>query len=441
MDRASAAPPEPTEIDAGQARAGDVWENWAGFKLWHVLLVVSLLAGVAAVLLDPDVAWRRRATFLVLAALLGLWYWYWMRQGRVWRAPRWAILGYYLGFVAGFAGLVLLHPAGYWLTFALYWQLYAFWRLGWAILGSVAISTVLWGLGSWWSEQPLRPTVEGVSIIVASTAVGGLLAAYIHAIIRQSADRKRLIDELEATRHELAVAERRSGALAERQRLAGEIHDTLAQGFASIVMNLEAAEATLDGRSGPTRGHLDRARRTARESLGEARRVVWALQPEALTGATLPEALGRLTRRWGEETRGTALLSITGERRPLPPEVQVTLLRVAQEATANARKHAAAGRVVVTLSYLDEAVTLDVQDDGRGFSPSAAFDAERRADAGGGGYGLTVMRARVEAAGGTLAVETEPGAGTTVAVELPAPSAASSESSSHEIRSEAETGV
>jgi signal transduction histidine kinase len=163
---------------------------------------------------------------------------------------------------------------------------------------------------------------------------------------------------------------RQTGVLRERQRMAHEIHDTLAQGFTSIVMNLEAAEGDVPPSSIRAQHHLDQARLTARESLTEARRLVWALRPEALENVSLSEALGRLVERWSEESSISAGVSTMGTPCPLPSEVEAALFRVAQESLNNARKHAdGASRVALTLSYMGETVALDVRDDGAGFDP------------------------------------------------------------------------
>jgi signal transduction histidine kinase len=212
-------------------------------------------------------------------------------------------------------------------------------------------------------------------------------------------------------------AGRQTGALRERQRMAQEIHDTLAQGFTSIVMNLEAAEGVLPPDSMRAQHHLDQARHTARESLTEARRLVWALRPEALKSATLPEALGRLTERWSKESGVIADVTVTGTPRRLSPEIETTLFRMAQEALANVRKHARASRVALTLSYMGGCVALDARDDGIGFDPCQVSTEAR--DRTSGGFGLKGMRERVEQAGGSLSVESAPGEGSTLAVELP----------------------
>src|SRR5262249_45950994 len=135
---------------------------------------------------------------------------------------------------------------------------------------------------------------------------------FIEAILRESHERKRLIDKLEATRNELAIAERQAGVLGERQRLGREIHDTLAQDFPIIVLHLEAAESSLPPEFTTVHHHLDQARQTARDSLAEARRLVWALRPESLAKASLSEALARVTERWSEESGLPARSTVTG---------------------------------------------------------------------------------------------------------------------------------
>ncbi len=218
---------------------------------------------------------------------------------------------------------------------------------------------------------------------------------------------------------EARKAGRQAGVLRERQRMAHEIHDTLAQGFTSIVMNLEAAEGVIPSNLDRAQHHLDQARLTARESLTEARRLVWALRPEPLEDASLPEALGRLAERWSTESGIYAGVSTTGTPCPLPSEVEAMLFRVAQEALNNARKHArGASRVALTLSYMGETATLDVRDDGAGFDP--ARESGKTRDRESGGFGLKGMRERVEGVGGVLSVESAPGEGSTLTVELPA---------------------
>ncbi len=212
-------------------------------------------------------------------------------------------------------------------------------------------------------------------------------------------------------------AGREAGVLGERQRLAHEIHDTLAQGFNSIVMNLQTAERRLPPGSESARHTLDVARNTARESLAEARRLVWALRPEALDRHSLPEAIEMLAGRWSEESGITAGATVTGSPRQLPPEVEAALLRTAQEALSNVRKHARARRVMLTVSYMEDVVALDARDDGVGFDSGEKMSEVR--DHSSGGFGLRAMRERIEQLGGTVQIESAPGEGTSLVIELP----------------------
>ena len=199
--------------------------------------------------------------------------------------------------------------------------------------------------------------------------------------------------------------------------MAREIHDTLAQGFTSIVMHLEAAEQALPSEAEIAHQHLDQARRTARDSLEEARRMIWATRPELLEQASLPDALTHIVARWKEESNISATAAITGTPHPLPADLEVTLLRAAQEALANARKHARAGQVTVTLSYMNDLVALDVHDNGTGFDTrSGKLQSHTGVE---GGFGLQAMRERVRQLGGSFLIESAPGEGTTLVVELP----------------------
>jgi signal transduction histidine kinase len=235
-------------------------------------------------------------------------------------------------------------------------------------------------------------------------------------VIRESTERKRLIEQLEQTQQSLSIAERQAGILEERQRLAQEIHDTLAQGFTSIMMQLEAADLALPEEQSEVRTRLLQARETAKLSLAEARRLVQALRPELLEGASLPEAMARVGDRWRQETGIGIDFSVTGNPCSLHPEVEVSLLRAMQEGLANVQKHAQAHQVTVTLSYMDDQVALDIHDDGIGFDPELlSFSTDQSQ----GGFGLQTMRERVTQIGGQMIVESNPGEGTTLAFQIP----------------------
>jgi signal transduction histidine kinase len=241
--------------------------------------------------------------------------------------------------------------------------------------------------------------------------------------------------------HEQLVTQaREAGILDERQRMAREIHDTLAQGLAGIITQLQAADqASAD--PAERRRHFEAATRLARDSLTEARRSVHALRPEPLERARLAGALRGVAEHWSALNAVPVQVVVTGTERDLPPDTELALLRTAQEALANVAKHAEATRVGLTLSYMDEEVVLDVRDDGRGFDPARrarepayagaaapvpAASVPAASDQAGpphGGFGLLAMRQRIEDVAGTLEIESEPGAGTAISASVPIRSA------------------
>jgi signal transduction histidine kinase len=218
------------------------------------------------------------------------------------------------------------------------------------------------------------------------------------------------IEERSRLQTSLASAERKAGVLEERQRLAREIHDTLAQGFASIIVHFERAEQIDSLPSSPAKPHLDLARSVAREGLEDARRMLAALRPEILEQRALPEALGRVCEDWSRWTGIKANLSITGTPEPMHPDIELTILRAVQEGLTNVSRHAQARTAAVTLSYMEDVIVLDVQDDGRGFVPSSVAA---------NGFGLVGMRERTASLQGSFSIESVPGEGTTISLSLP----------------------
>ena len=293
--------------------------------------------------------------------------------------------------LALFATAVTLVPTANWLLFGVIPLVFQMVPLRAATIGVLAANLVLPV-----SNLILRPGTLGMDLVIAViSAAGGIwLGYFITRVVEQSHERQRLIDELEATRAEVARLSRE----AERARLSAEIHDTLAQGFTSIIALLQAAEPD-----------IDLAVRTARENLAEARSLVAALSPAPLASSSLLSAVRRQTDRFHEESGVTAGFRVTGDERVLPTAVEVVLLRAAQEALTNVRRHASANETAVLLAYTPSSVRLVVRDDGCGFVPGAAD-----------GYGLSGMRARAEQVDGTVTVHSDPDTGTTIEVEVPA---------------------
>jgi signal transduction histidine kinase len=355
-----------------------------------------------------------------------------------WMDRRWLTGVYVTGLIAFIAVLTIRSP--WFAFFSWIGFLHAFrylrgaWR--WAACAVVAIFFGMAQAGGFH-----RPTVSTVAIWVLLACVDVVLVGAFTLLGQKTEEqnraRKGMIAELAEANHRLEemIAEntglqaqlltqaREAGAGDERQRMAREIHDTLAQGLTGIVTQLEAAQQTSNDAERERR--IDNAKRLARDSLAEARRSVQALRPQALENSRLPEALAEEVARWSATSGVAGEVETTGEARALHPEVEVTLLRVAQEALANVAKHAEASRAGITLSYMEDVVSLDVRDDGVGFAaaPTGASRANghlARENPAAGGFGLIAMRQRVSRLAGQLEIESEPGAGTAVSASLPA---------------------
>ena len=268
----------------------------------------------------------------------------------------------------------------------------------------VVVASVAWASAYIVDDAPNWLIVGPFIALVASTT----LALQIDGAERRNARQAELIDQLHQAQRDLAAAERSKGALEERARMAGEIHDTLAQGLTSIVLVSRAGQ-----RSASPQAALATIEESAQENLDAARRLVDAISPTELDTASLADALRRHAASSLPPDVDTAF-HVVGDQRPLPGDVEVTVLRAAQEALANVSAHADADRVDVTLSYFDDAVALDVSDDGVGL-------AGRVNDRGTltGGQGLDALRRRARSLAGELTIESDDGGGAVLSLQLP----------------------
>jgi signal transduction histidine kinase len=276
----------------------------------------------------------------------------------------------------------------------------------------------------------VRPATQGmnftISRVVGVLAMGitfGTVMLYIHRANRDSAIRSRLLGQLEAAQRDLAARAHEAGAQEERQRLARDIHDTLAQGFTSVIKHLEAIELSFAASRPDPRDvirvalpHLSNAQAVSRASLAEIRRLVWALRPPQLVEATLAAALGRIVAQWSESSGVAATCTIT-ELPALQPDAEVIFLRATQEALSNVARHAHATHVALAMHCVDGLVLLSIEDDGCGVA-----DAEA---AGAGKMGIVGMRERVRPFGGRVLIESASGVGTSLTVALPLAAVAS----------------
>ncbi|HUQ61267.1 sensor histidine kinase [Lentzea sp.] len=341
---------------------------------WYVLFGLTQVTTIALVLLDANPL-ADRVSAAGLLVLNGVWF---LAFGN--RLIRGGTEDWH-GFVYAAGSLALWAPA-VWLTgnatfalFGLVPQIYMVLPVGWAF-GPMVVFVFTPQILTWLAgADPALPWPAALLIVGFSQAFGWAVSR----IAQQNKQRGELLERIEALTIE-----------AERARWSAEIHDTLAQGFTSIITLLQAAQPD-----------VDLALRTARENLREARALVASTAPSPLDGSSLEDALRRLV-------SGASLPStfrVIGDAVPLATSVDVVLLRTAQEALNNVTRHSGASRVDVVMRFDSDGVSLEVRDDGRGFG-----DAPE-------GFGLRGMRARLEQVGGTLSLSNDEGA--SVLVEVP----------------------
>ncbi|WP_227979685.1 sensor histidine kinase [Nocardia spumae] len=364
----------------------------------HVLMTALAVVVVVRAIVPAGEGSPHTVPVIVLAVLFLIVYF----AGGLLRGRPVAARFWLAGLTALWLALIPLAPEAVYLVFGLFFLylhlLPRMWGLA-AVIAATAVSVVGYGLHQGWSVAGVAGPVLGAIVAIA-------IGLGYRALFREAADRQRLIDELLAARATLAERERTAGKLAERERLAQEIHDTVAQGLSSIQLLLHAAER--DAPDHPALQRIRLARETAADNLAETRQLIGELTPAVLEGQSLSDALDRIARR-AEAPGLSARTVVEGTPMRLPMPVEAALVRVAQGAVSNVVRHARADRMRITLTYGDDAVHLDVVDDGVGIDP-AVF--------GRGTFGLNAMRSRVEQQGGMMDVESEPGH-TAVTVSFP----------------------
>ncbi|SFF70654.1 sensor histidine kinase [Blastococcus tunisiensis] len=411
--RLAAAVVPPAEDDGGEPLSARGWR--ATVVGMHVISAALWALAVVSVLSAEVVDVGERGPVLAVLGALALSYAF-AGGPALDGGHRWRALVHLVVVVVSFGLIGALAPGLLFLLFLAYPQVWfvvqgtrtgVFWTVLLAIASAVGPLTDA-GAG----ESTLEVLRESIISLVFSLALG----LWISHVLRQSAERASLIAELERTRAELAGLHHAQGMVAERERLAREVHDTLAQGYTSIVVLAQTAAAALPPGSAGSAERLALIEEVARENLAEARAMVAAFSSVALDSATLVEALERLVDRFGRETGlttrlDTAALGDGGTE--LSRSEEIVLLRGAQEALANVRRHAAATAVVLRIGRVGTGesaqVSVHVEDDGVGFDPASAP-----------GVGLAGLRDRAEEVGGAVDVVSAPGEGTRVTVRVPA---------------------
>ena len=296
-------------------------------------------------------------------------------------------------------------------------------RLDKGIVGKVAKSGELMNVGDV-SKEPIYVFVEDLPDTRSELAVPIRIGQEKLGVLDVESSDLDAFDEIDlftvqTLSDQLAIAienarlyqeTRDIAVLEERNRMAREIHDSLAQGFTGVVLQLEAAEQALDDDTDQVQFHLNKARELARESLSDARRSVWALRPQALEQLTLVEALSRQIATFTEDSGIKVDFSISGNNRTISADIENALLRICQESLTNVKKHAKASLVEIVLSFEDSVVGLRVRDNGVGFDTDVPTQS---------GFGLISMRERAKLIGGLLKISSNRGTGTQIEVTIP----------------------
>ncbi len=390
--------------------SGELDEMWRRQLVWWHVFFAVLLATTAGVLVAEKadhLGWSLLGVALIAAAYL-----VWGRRG-IGDDEGTSGIRYVAVAWLALVGLMAIDGSGtaWVLTFGLFPQTWAMLRRNHAAVVVVAAVLAIGGVRLWQAPRT-GDDVLGIAISTLITLTLSLvMGLFIHKIIGEADARARTIDELRRTQAQLAAAERAQGVAGERERMSREIHDTLAQGFTSLVTLARATEAALDrGDLEVVRERIRLIEQTAADNLSEARLIVAEMTPGHLQSRTLSEALGRLVDAVAAESGMRGRLVVEGEPTVLPANSEVVLLRTAQEGLANVRRHARAGSFEVRLTYAaDEPVSLEVVDDGVGFTP----------DTPGRGYGLDGATARAGEVGGRFEVHSSPGSGTRLRMEVP----------------------
>ncbi|MGV9922341.1 histidine kinase [Nocardia rhamnosiphila] len=396
-------------------RGREVRTRW--FGLWDGYLAVAFAVALLFLITGTGSPAGGRTIAIVLLTALVPWY---TAQGRpaILAEDRGRGAGFAAGLLVGFAGAVLADQAATFALFAVAPLLIMSLPLP---AGFAAILPAhLWPLvcAMLRARSIDRQTLGWLPFLVLGAVFATVLGLFVSRVIEQSRQRAAMIDELRRSRGELARLSHESGVAAERDRLAREIHDTLAQSLTSISALVQAADADLEHAPERARRHLDLARRAASESLAEARAFVADRTPPVLARHSLVAAVTREAETHADRYQREVRCSVRGTEAAVATQAAVVVLRAVQESLTNIAKHAPTARTVtVGLNYGDDHVTAEIIDDGPGFD----LIRSGRTDHGdpGTGHGLAGARTRAAAIGGHFEVHGEPGAGTTVRVTVP----------------------
>lgn len=385
------------------------------YRIWYYRFLAIFgaitVTLIAFGLFVPDISAMRRVVLIASLAFLIIWFWFYGRWNLV-QSDLHSIV-YLLGNLIAICVAISIWNTSSILLFGIYWlgfaYLYTKPAIVYALLLTIGIQFAF-GNASLFTEFS-SGTLAAIALLVIITGFSGMMAKYIESFQKESERNRDLLEQLQNAQASLAERERDAGVMQERQRLAGEIHDTVAQQFTSIIANLRAAEEMERNGNVQAPHHRQLALDAAQQGLRDSRAMLSTMQPDVARSQPLRGLLSDVINQTDEEhitfvEEGTAQ-SITRAQ-------ETILVRALQEALRNIQKHAQADTVAVTLTWLEDEVLLDIADDGIGFDIDTIAAGED-----GFQLGLVTMQRRIESAGGTMVLDSTPGEGASLTISFP----------------------
>lgn len=403
-----------TRCGLGEAalREDNMYRGW--YERFVLLFGVLCLVVIGGVSLDSSLGIGQKSAVIVTVMAMAAWFWF-VGQWHIIRSDLHAII-YLLGNIVGIVICIRIWDTSALLLFAMYWFGFAYLYTKYALIYALVLTiSTQWAFGTINSDVGFnKGTFAGIGMLIVLLGFSAMMARYIEAFQNEAERNKALVDELKRTQQSLIERERESGIEEEHRRMAGEIHDTIAQQFASVITNLRAARELESSEPHLTKQHLELAFTAAQQGLKDSRAMLSTMQPDVLLGRSLSDVIRAVVDEWSIAPEITISLITEGTPTQLDRTHESLLVRALQESLRNISKHAKATEVEVRNTWLEDEVLMDVSDNGIGFDPSTV-------QAGENGYqlGLATMQSRVESAGGTFALESSPGDGTSITISFP----------------------
>lgn len=390
----------------------NMYVTW--YRRFMLLFGLLCLIVIGAAWFNTDLSQTRQIIITVTSLGLMAWFWF-VGQWHIVRSDLHAVI-YLLGNIAGMAILIRAWDGTALLLFSAYWFGFAYLNSQFAIVYSFLLTLATqWAFGTIGSGiGPNIETFVSAVLLVILLGFSWMMARYIESFQREAEINRHLLAELKSAQASLIERERDAGIEQERRRMAGEIHDTIAQHFASIITNLRAARELETRDPEQMEQHVALAFSAAQQGLTDSRAMLATMQPDVLYGKSLVEVLTSVVNEWSNKPDLEVTMAVDGDPADLSRSQESLLVRATQEALRNIEKHAQASKVDVRVSWLEDEVLLDITDNGIGFDPA-------KVEAGKNGFrlGLSTMEFRVDAAGGTFALESSPKEGVSIAISFP----------------------